>query len=122
MITKTKIGKRLVRKSNPEIAQAILLAKQNKAWFEVAKVLSGPTKRYSSINLDDLEKQSKAGDVVIVPGKVLGIGELSKKIKICSLGLSESAQEKIKASKSETSSILEEIKKNPKAEGVKLIR
>ena len=54
-------------------------------------------------------------------GKVLGSGEISKKIRICALHFSESARGKLEKSKSEIVTILEEIKKNPKAEGVRVL-
>ena len=58
----------------------------------------------------------------MIVGKVLSIGEITKKIKICSFGISNEALEKLKKTKSEWISIADEIKKNPKAEGIKIIR
>ena len=92
-----------------------------KAWMGIASRLSGPTRKQASVNLDELEKKTKEGDTVIVLGRVLGMGSVSKKIRVCALGFSASAREKLKHGKSEIVSIGEEIKHNPKAEGIKII-
>jgi len=123
MVSKTKIKSRIKRKTNTELAETIsLAAKAAKPWMEVAKILSGPTRKYSSLNLSDIEKQTEIGDTVVVPGKVLSKGELTKKVRICSISISQSAREKLKKTKSESVTILEEIQKNPKAQGVKILR
>lgn len=121
MISKTKIDERLKRKTNPEIVETVILAKKHKSWHNIAAKLSAPKMNYISLNLNDLDKIAKEGDIIIVPGKVLGSGSVSKKIRICALGFSASAREKVKAHKGETVTILEEIRKNPKGEGIKVI-
>lgn len=122
MLSKTKIKSRLRRKTNPEIALTIKLAAKNEKWFPLAKILSGPSSNYSSINLSKIDRDSKTGDTIIIPGKVLSQGNLSKKLKICSLSISKTAHEKMKETKSEFSPLYQEIKKNPKAEGLKILR
>ena len=48
--------------------------------------------------------------------------ELNKKIKVFALSFSEKAREKLLNFKCEVSNILEEIKKNPEAKGVRIIK
>lgn len=122
MISKTKISKRLGRKSDSEIVETIMLAKKEKSWMKVAQILSGSKKNYDSINLKKIDSEAKEGDTIVVVGKVLGSGQLTKKVRISATGFSESAREKIEANKSEIVSLIEEIKKNPKAEGIKILR
>ena len=122
MISHTKLKVRIKRKTNPEIDQILRLALKNKNWESIAKVLSGPTRQHSSVNLSLIDKQTTPGDTVIIPGKVLSQGEITKKVRICSIGISAGAKEKLKKTKSEYVSIMEEIKKNPKAQGLKIIR
>jgi len=121
-ISNTKLKARALRKTNPVLKETILAARKNSAWNAVAKALSSSTKSYSAKNLGEIDKETKAGDTVIIIGKVLSDGELSKKLRICALSASEKAQQKIKSQKSELVSILEEITKNPKAEGVKIFK
>ena len=122
MISKTKIKSRTRKKTNQELVETIEQSTKNANWMPIAKILSGPVSNYSKINLFQIEKNTNSGDIVIIPGKVLSQGQLTKKIKICALSISEQAREKIKDSKSEFSLLLKEIKDNPKAEAINLIK
>lgn len=97
MLSKRKIAKKAERKENPELQKAIaLLRKQKKPlWIRAADLLSKPRKKAVMVNLEKLNKLTKANDSVIVPGKVLGKGELEHKITIAAFKFSESAKEKI---------------------------
>lgn len=121
-ISNTKIKIRSERKTNPFLRETILAARKNLKWNNVARLLSGSTKNQTKLNLFEIDKETKAGDTVIIVGKVLSKGELTKKLRICALSVSEKAHEKVKAQKSELVSIMEEIIKNPKAEGIKILR
>ncbi len=122
MKSKTLIEKQMKRKLNPEIVETIIKAKKNSAWLEVADILSRPRKKSISINLDKIERESKEGDTMVVPGKVLGVGDISKKIRIVALSFSEEARKKLKEKNCEVVSILEEIKINPKAQGIRILK
>lgn len=121
MIKKTKIEKKLRRKTNPEIVETILAAKKNKSWLPVANKVSTPRRKQFSINLDQIDKQTKDNDVIVIPGKVLGTGEINKKIKIVALSYSESAKKKLEKSGVKFHFINEEIKNNPNAKNIKVI-
>jgi large subunit ribosomal protein L18e len=122
MKSKTLIDNQASRKMNPDLVESIITAKKNEAWLLVASLLSYPKRKQINKNLDEIDKESKEGDTVIVPGKVLGNGNLSKKIRIAAIAFSEQAREKLKSKKCEIVSIKEEIKINPKANGIKVIR
>ncbi|MFA4952648.1 MAG: 50S ribosomal protein L18e [Candidatus Pacearchaeota archaeon] len=122
MKSKTRIEKQTKRKTNPNLVETIRNARKNKKWLEVAGLLSNSRKKRAEINLDRINKEAKEGDIVVVPGKVLSQGELTKKIKIIAFGFSENAREKILKSKSELNYIYDEIKKNPEAKGVKILK
>jgi large subunit ribosomal protein L18e len=121
MKTKTKIEKQTKRKTNLNLVETIRIAKKNKEWEDIAGILSSSRKKWKSINLDLIEKESKEGDIIIVPGKVLSQGEISKKIRVVAFAFSELAKEKLLKSKCEIVYLNEEIKKNPKAKGVKIL-
>ncbi len=120
--TKTKIENQLIKKKNPELVATIILAKKNKKWLELASILSGPTRKQYSINLDEIEKQSKAGDIIVVPGKVLSVGEVKKKIRVAAINFSETAREKLLKSNCEVRLLKDEIKDNKDAKAVKIIK
>ena len=85
-------------------------------------MLSSSTRKYAAVNLFDIDKQVSVGDTVLILGKVLSSGDISKKIRVCALSFSVAALQKIKKAKSEAVLIAEEIKSNPKAEGIKIIK
>ena len=129
MISKTQISKRVKRKTNPELVETIELAKKNNL-LDLGKKLSGPTRKQVKINLEDLSRLlEKDGDKkgtkeskFLVVGKVLGKGEINKKIKIAALGFSEQAKEKLKKADCKMLTIKQAIEKNPKLEGVKVVK
>ncbi len=122
MISKRMIKARIHNKTKPDLVETIRIATKNPAWIKVAQKLSGSTRKYSSMNLSEIDEKTKEGDTIILLGKLLASGDLTKKVRICALSVSKSAEEKIKKNKSEYVSILDEIKQNPKAQGVKIIQ
>lgn len=110
------------KKKDSLVVETIKEAKKHKAWMNVASLLSGPKRNYISVNLSDIDGQTKEGDTVMIIGSVLGAGHVEKKIRVCAMHFSAQATDKLKKTKSEIVSILDEIKKNHKAEGVKLLR
>ena len=122
MKSQTKIDKQLKKKNNPELVETIITAKKQKAWFEIAAILSGSRRNKIAFNLNEIDKKAKDGDVIVVPGKILSLGKIDKKIKLVALDFSEKAKEILSKSKIEISIILEEIKKNPSAKGIKILK
>jgi large subunit ribosomal protein L18e len=120
--SKNKIEQQLQSKRNQELVETIIKAKKSEKWLKVAEMLSSPRRRRVQMNLNKINENSKNGEVILIPGKVLSQGELDKKIKIAAINFSEKAKEKISKSGASSLSILELIKENPKAEGVKILR
>jgi large subunit ribosomal protein L18e len=124
MVSKRKMKMHSIRKTNPYVKDTAFHALKSKAWGNLAKMLSASTRvrKKTAVNLSEIDAKSKAGDTILVPGKVLALGDLTKKVKICALSISGKAREKLKATKSEFVAIKDEIKSNPKAEGIKVIQ
>ncbi len=119
--SKTFIEKQLQKKNNPKLIETLLLAKKEDKWLEIAGILSGSRRKRINLNLNEINDQAKEKEKIVVPGKVLSQGEINKKIKIIALSFSEKAKEKLKKSGCEISNILNEIKSNPSAEGIKVL-
>lgn len=117
----THIKAKTDRKTNPILVETILLARKNKSWLKLAHKISGSKKDQPSINLSELDEIAKAGETIVVPGKILASGNITKKLKLVALSISSSALAKLKETKSEYLSIADEIKANPKATGVKIL-
>lgn len=120
--SKTLIDKQIQKKTNKELVDTVIVAKKNKAWLEVASILSGPRRKRIDMNLMKLNKDSKEGDILVIPGKVLSKGEVNKRVKVVALNFSQKAKEKLLKAKCGVISILEEIKKNPEGKKVKILK
>lgn len=121
-MNKTKIERKLKRKTNPDLVKTIIAGKKNSKWLEVAHLISTPRRKQVSLNLKEIDENSKDNQIVIVPGKVLGDGKIEKKIKIVALNFSESAKIKLKKDKIDFSDIKSEILKNPEAKNIHILK
>jgi|TARA_B100001971_G_scaffold197119_1_gene205525 large subunit ribosomal protein L18e len=122
MKSKTKIDKQIKKKTSKELVETIINLKKHDKWLDVARILSGSRKNMVNFNLEKINNKTNEGEIVIIPGKVLSQGEINKKIKIIAFGFSEKAKEKLSKSKIEFSSINKEIKINPTAKGIKILK
>jgi len=90
-------------------------------WRDVAEKLNRPRRSRVEVNLFEIDKNTKEGETVLVPGVVLSNGELTKSVNIAAWKFSSSAQEKIKKSGGKMMGIDELEKENPKGSGVKIL-
>jgi large subunit ribosomal protein L18e len=93
---------------------------KRRVWKKVSKKLSGPRRDRIEANLYRINSKTKENDVIVVPGKVLGTGELNHKITIACLDYSKPAQKKIENSGSKLLSIEELLEQNPEGKNVKI--
>jgi len=93
---------------------------KRRIWRKVSKKLSGSRKNRVEANLYRINKKTKNDDVIVVPGKVLGIGELDHKLTIACLTSSKSVAAKMETSGSKLISIEELLEQNPTGERVKI--
>lgn len=121
MKSRSKISRQLEKKFNPLLVRTLIAAKKNPAWLKVASVLSGPRKNFVNLNLDEINKKIGDEKILVVPGKVLSQGKIEKKVKIVAFDFSEKARSKLTDLGIESIRIIEEIKSNPKAKGIKIL-
>lgn len=92
-----------------------------KIWRAVASLLERPKRKRVVVNIYKINKLTRSGDVIVIPGKVLGVGELDHMVRVAALAFSEKAKDKIIKAGGEIMSIDELIKKNPYGSNVKII-
>lgn len=90
-------------------------------WSRIAEDLDAPTRNRGVINIYKINKYAKADETVIVPGKVLSVGELDHKVNIAALNFSGQAVQKILKAQGKVLSIYELMKINPKGKGVRIL-
>jgi len=90
-------------------------------WRRVMELLERPKRRRVAVNISKINRYSKEGDIVVVPGKVLGSGSINHKVIIGAYDYSVTAYKKLKDSGCVILSIKELVEKYPKGSGVKII-
>jgi large subunit ribosomal protein L18e len=126
------MAKRKAEKSNPQLtllretlkasAKASAREQQVGIWKDLARRLDAPSNNFAEVNLSRLNRYTTSGDVVLVPGKVLGAGLLDHPIFIGALAFSEKARSKILAADGNIVTIDEIIQRSPRGSNVKIIR
>jgi len=94
-------------------------SKKNEApiWSRLAKLAIKPSSR-KIVNLTRINKTTKDNDVLFVPGKVLGTGNISHKIILSSFSISTTAAKKIIQTGGTIMTYSDMIKKYPTGKGV----
>lgn len=93
----------------------------SKFLLKIADELAKPSRSGASVNLSRLERTCGAKEEVIIPGKLLADGILSKQVTVACLSSSESARKKIESAGGKIISIAQMAEKNPKGSGVRII-
>ncbi len=92
-----------------------------KIWKVIAQELEKSTRRTSNINIKKIMKYTREGETAIIPGKVLSLGKMEKKLTIAAYTFSDKAFEKINK-KGKALSIQELLKANPKGNKVRILK
>ena len=97
--------------------------KKNKVpiWKAVIKELSRSRSNRREVNIGELAHVTKDKEVVIVPGKILGSGEISHKLTVWCFTISEVATRKILDAGGKILPLDSLIKKYPDGKGVRII-
>ena len=90
-------------------------------WRDTASRLGSSRKNWAEPNLSHISRHSDKKETVLVPGKVLGSGEINGKQTVAAYSFSEGAKSKIEASGGRTLSIRELMEENPNGKGVRIL-
>ena len=90
-------------------------------WRKLAEYALKPSIARRDINLNRIGQLTKENDTVVFPGKVLGTGNVSHKITLCSFSISDSAAAKVLEEGGKLISYSDLIKQNPTGKGVVLL-
>ena len=119
--------KQIYRKSNSELVKTVTYLKKasrennSQLWKSVALRLEGPSQNWPSVNISKLEFNVNKNSKVLVPGKLLGAGNITKKITVSAYSFTKSARSKIEAAGGKCLSYNDFIKSNPKGTDVVVI-
>lgn len=116
------------RKTNPRTTALVsdlkTKSRENDApiWRDVAEYMERPKRGYATVNLSRINRHTAENESVVVPGKVLGAGELRHPVAVGAFNFSEGAELKITDAGGECLTIEEMANRNPSGANVRIIR
>ncbi|MFZ0224859.1 MAG: 50S ribosomal protein L18e, partial [Candidatus Nitrosopolaris sp.] len=97
--------------------------KKNKSsiWRALEYEISKARSIRREVNISRLSSVTKNGEVIVVPGKVLGSGEMDHQLTVCALSISYMATKKITDVGGKVITLDELIDRYPQGSGVRII-
>jgi len=89
-------------------------------WSTLAKKLNRPRRQSYEVNLFSLEKHA-GKETVVVPGYVLGTGDITKPVTVAALKFSSKAEEKIKKAGGKVMDVFDFVESKPNLKAVKIM-
>lgn len=90
-------------------------------WRDIAQRLEKPTKARVTVNLSRIDRYANDGETILVPGKLLAAGALSKRVTVAAYAFSAAAVEKVQAAGGECVSIESLVESNPTGNKVRIL-
>jgi len=118
------MGRKVTGPQDFNVRQLIRTLENTKisVWKVVADTLKKARRSRVEANIGRLNRITADGDVIVIPGKVLGTGPFDRKITIGALAWSASVEEKIKAAGSKIMDLHALVESYPSGSNVKLIK
>ncbi|NLI74439.1 MAG: 50S ribosomal protein L18e [Euryarchaeota archaeon] len=116
-----------IRKTDPNLVTLIGDLKRESRegevaiWRDIAQRLEKPSRNWAEVNLSRLDRYAQDGDIVVVPGKVLGAGRINKKVTVAAFRFSTSAAKAIDEAGGKRMTIPELVKENPSGSKVRIM-
>ncbi|MBS3816306.1 MAG: 50S ribosomal protein L18e [Candidatus Thermoplasmatota archaeon] len=114
-------------KTNPNLIRLIedlkTQARENEApiWRDVAERLEKPSKNWAEVNLSSLQRNADDGETIVIPGKLLGAGLLTKEITVGAFKASKSAKESVDEAGGEFMDLRDLVEKKPEGSDLKMM-
>lgn len=100
--------------------KALAIQEKVNLWKRIADDLEKPTRKRRVVNVSRIDHNAKEGETVVVPGKVLGDGDMKHNLTVAAFDFSEGAKHLIEKN-GKTMTIREMMKSNPKGSNVRVI-
>jgi large subunit ribosomal protein L18e len=114
-------------KTNPNLEDLIFelkkISRDNEApiWRTIARKLEKPSRVWSEVNIASIDKHAGPKESVIIAGKLLGSGTLTKPVIVAAYSASDSAVKKVESAGGRFMLIAEMAKQNPKGSGIRIM-
>jgi large subunit ribosomal protein L18e len=99
-------------------------ANRQAIWLEIAKQIAKPRRTEPRVNLWEIGRLARRfkDKTFVVPGKVLGVGELDSLVSVAALEFSASAKAKVSAVKGSLIDLNELMQQKPKASSLMIVK
>ena len=95
--------------------------KDSNFWRRVVKDLKKPSRQKRTVNVYKINKCAREGEIILVPGKVLSVGDITKKVNVAAMNFSTEARRKIEEANGKTMSIKELLQSNRDGKKVRIL-
>ncbi|MDY6770942.1 MAG: 50S ribosomal protein L18e [Candidatus Nanohaloarchaea archaeon] len=116
-----------MQKTNPVLREAIQkldeAGRKNDAavYSRAAEELQNANRKQVEVNLSTIQRHADDGDTVLVPGKVLGSGRLTKAVTVAAFDFTSSARQAVNDA-GEVVHVEDLVDENPDGEQVRLLK
>jgi len=97
------------------------IEKQSNFLKDIVEKLNKPRRQRVEVNIAHIERHAEKNETIIVPGVVIGYGELTKPVTVSAWKFSKPAKQKIEKIKGKAISIEELVNKNPMGTNVRIM-
>jgi large subunit ribosomal protein L18e len=104
-----------------EDLRALSYKKKVKIWKDVASRLSKPSQNWAEVNVSRLARHCQKRDIVLVPGKLLGAGNIDIPVTVAAFHHSESARTKVEQAGGKVIGIEDLMKAKPDGSKVRIM-
>jgi large subunit ribosomal protein L18e len=119
---------KVLKKSNEHLLELVTHLKvestKQKApiWRDIAQRLEKPNRNWAEVNISHIKRHANKNDTIIIPGKLLGAGQIDIPVTVAAYNTSNNARDKIVKAGGKFISIQELVKTNPKGTGVRIFK
>lgn len=109
--------------TNPVLVETLKVLKEQEApvWKSVREHLGKVNRQRPEVNISDIERVAEDGETVVVPGKVLGSGKLTKEVEVAAFKASKGAKNKINDT-GDFMFIQDLVEDNPEGSEVRIVK
>ena len=90
-------------------------------WRDIAKRLEKPINHWAEVNVSKIAMYARVDETVLIPGKLLGCGEIDRAVTVAAYRASAGGRKKIANAGGKVISISELVDENPKGRRVRIL-
>ncbi len=107
---RTNVEKSNVKEWIAALEEASKGERYQKLWRKANRLVDVPTRKRIEVNLSKIDENTKEGDNVLVPGKVLSSGSIKHRVNIAAIEFSQQALRGLKGANCNIMGIREMVK------------